>query len=179
MPAPADWDRALEPRSMDEAYRLAQTLLNSKLFSGYGTPQAVLSTILLGRELGLPVMASLRSVHIIEGKHSLSAELMVALVLRSGLAEYFRLVETTDQLCTYETLRKGSEKPLSLSYTIEHAEQAGLLFVREGKRPGPWHTMPRLMLRARAKSELARLEYPDILAGLYTPEELRDANVNG
>ena len=28
------------------------------------------------------------------------------------------------------------------------------------------------MLRARAKSELARLEYPDLLAGLYTPEEL-------
>ena len=35
--------------------------------------------MLLGRELGLPVMAALRSVHIIEGKHSLSAELMVAL----------------------------------------------------------------------------------------------------
>ena len=31
------------------------------------------------------------------------------------------------------------------------------------------------MLRARCKSELARLEYPDLLAGLYTPEELRDA----
>ena len=30
------------------------------------------------------------------------------------------------------------------------------------------------MLRHRAKSELARLEYPDLLAGLYTPEELKD-----
>ena len=37
--------------------------------------------------------------------------------------------------------------------------------------------MPKQMLRARAKSELARLEYPDLLAGLYTPEELRDAKV--
>ena len=31
------------------------------------------------------------------------------------------------------------------------------------------------MLRARSKSELARLVYPDLLAGLYTPEELEGA----
>ena len=175
LPAPDGWERGLEPRSMDDACKLAQRLHDSRMFSAYGTPQAVLSTLMLGRELGLSAMASLRSVHIIEGKHSLSAELMVALVLKSGMAEYFRLVETTDKVCTYETKRKGNDKPLSLSYTIEQAEQAGLMFQRAGRQPGPWHKMPKQMLRARCKSELARLEYPDILAGLYTPEELRDA----
>ena len=55
------------------------------------------------------------------------------------------------------------------------AEKAELLFVRPGKPPGPWHTIPKQMLRASCKSELARLEYPDLLAGLYTPEELSDA----
>ena len=176
LPAPADWDRALEPRCMEEAYRLAQCLHNSKTFLGdYGTPQAVLSTILLGREIGLPAMASLRSVHIIEGKHSLSAELMVALVLKSGLAEFFQLVETTDKVCTYETKRKDAPKPQKLSYTIEQAEQADLLKPSRSGRPTNWEKMPKQMLRARCKSELARLEYPDLLAGLYTPEELRDA----
>ena len=176
-PAPDEWERSLEPRSMDDACRLAQRLHDSRMFSAYGTPQAVLSTLLLGRELGLPAMASLRSVHVIEGKHSLSADLMVALVLRSGMAEYFDLVETTDKICTYETLRNGKKKPLKLSYTIEQAEKAGLLAPpRPGKKPSPWHKMPTQMLRARAKSELARLVYPDLLAGLYTPEELRDAN---
>ena len=52
--------------------------------------------MLLGRELGMPAMAALRSVHVIEGKHSLSADLMVALVLKSGMAEYFQLVESTE-----------------------------------------------------------------------------------
>ena len=174
-PAPDEWERSLEPRSMHDACLLAKRLHESRMFSAYGTPQAVLSTLLLGRELGLPAMASLRSVHIIEGKHSLSADLMVALVLKSGLAEYFRLVETTDEVCTYETKRRGTPKPLKLSYTIEQAEKAGLLFVRQGKQPGPWHKIPKQMLRARCKSELARLEYPDLLAGLYTPEELKDA----
>ena len=123
------------------------------------------STVLLGRELGLPAMAALRSVHVIEGKHSLSADLMVALVLKSGLAEYFQLVESTDAICTFETKRKGAPKETKLSYTIDQAEKAGLLFQRPGRQPGNWQKIPKQMLRARCKSELARLEYPDLLSG--------------
>ena len=176
-PAPAEWERVLEPRSLDDACKLAKRLFDTKLFSDYGTPQAVLSTVMLGRELGLPTMSALRSIHMVKGKHTLSAELMVALVLRSGKAEYFTLIETTDKICTYETKRKGTAKPQRLSYTIEQATKAGLTAPpRPGKEPGPWHKLPTQMLRARAKSELARLEYPDLLAGLYTPEELKDAN---
>ena len=176
-PAPDEWERGLEPRSMDDACILAKRLHESRLLlSGYGNAQAVLSTILLGRELGLPAMAALRSVHIIEGKHSLSADLMVALVLKSGLAEFFQLVESTDEICTFETKRKGTPKATNLSYTIAQAKQAGLLNASRSGRLSNWDKMPKQMLRARCKSELARLEYPDLLAGLYTPEELRDAN---
>ena len=168
--APDEWERGLEPRCMADAVRLAQRMHDSRMFSAYGTPQAVLSTMLLGRELGMPAMAALRSVHIIEGKHSLSADLMVALVLKSRMAEYFQLVESTDKACTFETKRKGAPQPQRLSYTIDDAEKAGIA------RKGNWAKMPKQMLRARAKSELARLEYPDLLAGLYTPEELRDGS---
>ena len=175
-PAPDEWERGLEPRSMNDACLLAKRMHESRMFSSYGTPQAVLSTVLLGRELGMPAMAALRSVHVIEGKHSLSADLMVALVLKSGLAEYFQLIESTDKICTFETKRKGNPKPKRLSYTIDDAERAGLLKPTRSGKPGNWDKRPKQMLRARAKSELARLEYPDLLAGLYTPEELRDAN---
>ena len=174
-PAPPEWERGLEPRSMSDARQLAKWMHESHMFSAYGTPQAVLSTMLLGRELGMPAMAALRSVHVIEGKHSLSADLMVALVLKSGMAEYFQVVESTDTICTFETKRKGAPKPTKISYTIEQAKQAGLLAPTRSGKPSNWQKIPKQMLRARAKSELARLEYPDLLAGLYTPEELRDA----
>ena len=164
---------------MADAVRLAQRMHDSRMFSGYGTPQGVLSTILLGRELGIPAMGALRSVHLIEGKHSLSADLMVALVLKSGMAEYFQLVESTDTVCTFETKRKGTPQPQRLTYTIEQAKQAGLLTPTRSGKPSNWQKIPKQMLRARAKSELARLEYPDLLAGLYTPEELRDAEDKG
>ena len=176
-PAPPEWERGLEPRSMSDARQLAKWMHESRMFSAYGTPQAVLSTMLLGRELGMPAMAALRSVHVIEGKHSLSADLMVALVLKSGMAEYFQLVDSTDHECTWETKRKGAPRPQKLNYTIEQAKQAGLLAPTRSGKPSNWQKIPKQMLRARAKSELARLEYPDLLAGLYTPEELRDAKV--
>ena len=49
---PIEWERGLEPRSMGDAVVLAQRMFESRLCGAYGTPQAVLGTILLGRELG-------------------------------------------------------------------------------------------------------------------------------
>ena len=53
-----------------------------------------LPPMLLGRELDLcPRWPRSAAVHVIRGRHCLSADLMVALVLKSGLAEHFQLVD--------------------------------------------------------------------------------------
>lgn len=167
-PAPAEWERQLDPRSMKDARALATDMFSSRLFSAYGTPAAILSTVMLGRELGLPAMASLRGVHIIEGRHTLSAQTMVALILKSGLAEYFRPVSFSDIEATYETLRKGpGNQPIRLSHTLEMAKTAGLV-----KEKSNWVKSPTDMCVARASSRLARMVYPDIVGGLYTPDEI-------
>lgn len=167
--APAEWERGLDPRSMKDARMLAKDMFESRMFSAYGSPQAVLSTVMVGRELGLPAMASLRSVHVIEGRHALAASLMVALVLRSGLAEFFEPIEFTDTYATYETKRKGARNAVKLTHTLEMAVQAGLVKDKSG-----WAKNPTDMLVARASARLARMVYPDLLAGLYTPEELAE-----
>lgn len=170
LPAPKEWERGLDPRSQKEVITLATHVYNSRLFSAYGTPQGILTSIMLGRELGLPAMASLRGIHIIEGRHALSAQLMVALILKSGLAEYFRPVDISDTTATYETLRKGDgNRPFSITHTIEMAKTAQLL-----KPNSNWEKVPTDMLVARCQSRLARLIYPDIIGGLYTPEELKE-----
>jgi 5'-3' exonuclease len=167
---PVEWERQLDPRSPKEARILAADLHASRMFSAYGTPQAVLSTIMAGRELGFPAMASLRSFHIIEGKASLSAGAMVATVLRSGVAEYFRPVSFGETEATFETLRKGpGNLPVKLTHTMEMAKAGGFVKEKSG-----WVKVPIDMLVARAQSRLARMVYPDILAGLYTPDELAE-----
>lgn len=173
LPAPAQWERQLDPRSMREARTLAKDMYDSHMFSAYGSPPAVLSTIMVGRELGLPAMASLRSIHNIEGRHALAASLMVALVLRSGLAEYFEPIEFTDKLATFETKRKGARNPVRLTHTIEMAQQAWTKSADAWAKSG-WGRVPTDMLVARATARLARMVYPDLLAGLYTPDELNE-----
>jgi hypothetical protein len=163
--APAEWEKQLEPRSITEAQVLARHMYDSRLFAGYGTPAAVLSTVLAGRELGLPAMASLRGIHIVEGRHMLSSDLLRALVIRSGLAKTFRCTERTAERATFITQR-GDEPPMELSYTIAEAAGAGLVKPKSG-----WEKNPADMLVARASAKLARLVYPDLVHGLYTEAE--------
>ena len=176
-PSPAEWERQLDPLSMKDARILAKDMHDSRMFSAYGTPQGVLSTVMVGRELGLPAMASLRSIHNIEGKHSLSASLMVAIVIKSGLAEYFEPISFSDTEATYETKRKGARKPVRLTHTIEMARQAWPKTKADWEKAflaSGWGRNPTDMLVARSSSRLARLVYPDLLSSLYTPEELAE-----
>jgi hypothetical protein len=168
-PAPAEWERQLEPRSMRESAKLAELMFKSRLFSAYGTPEAVLSTIIAGREFGLSAMASLRSMHIIDGKPTMAADLIRALVLRSGAVKFFRCVERTDKSCTFEAQR-GEDPPIKLTYTIEDAKRSWSKDEKAWNASG-WGRNPSDMLVARAGAKLARLIAPDVIHGLYCPEE--------
>ena len=122
-------------------------------------------TVLAGRELGMPTMHALRAFHIVDGKPVLAADAIRALVLRSGLARYFRCTERTAARATFVTQR-GDEPEIGLTYTIEEATTAGLLKAGSG-----WVKNPADMLVARAGSKLARLVYPDVVHGIYAGDE--------
>jgi hypothetical protein len=164
------YERQLEPTSLRECAALASEMFKSRLFSAYGTPQGVLSTLLAGRELGLSAMSSLRSFHIIDGKPSLSADLIRALVLRSGMAESFRCTARSAESVTFTTKRKGDPE-FSLTYTLDEAKAAWSKDERAWKASG-WGRHPADMLVARCSAKLARLVYADVVTGLYSPEEL-------
>jgi len=168
--AVVEWDRQLEPRDMKQAYWIAQQLFQSKLFAAYGTPAAVLSTIMAGREMGFSTMASLRAFHIIEGKPTMSAGAIHSLVLKSGKAKFFRCVERSATKAVFETQR-GDDPPFTMAYTIEEAQQAWSKDQSAWNRSG-WGKHPADMLIARCSSKLARLVYPDVCHGLYSEEEM-------
>jgi 5'-3' exonuclease len=170
LPAPVSWERELEPRTYGEVRQMADDLFKSRLFSAYGHPAGVMATIIAGRELGLQTAAALRAIHVIDGKQSLAADLIRALVLRSGMAEYFRCTERTAERATFVTKRKGDPE-LALSYTIAEGRTAWQKSEDAWLKSG-WTKNPADMLVARAGAKLARLVYPDVTHGLYAPEEL-------
>lgn len=158
---------AFEPGSLAQAYDLAQKLCKSGLMPrALNSPEAVVTAVIMGRELGLTAMQSVRSIHVIEGKPALSSALIVALVKKSPVCKFFMVVESTDEIATYETQREGDPKPTKMSFTIAQARAAGVT----GK--DNWRKFPAAMLRARCETALARAVYPDLVMGLYDPDEL-------
>lgn len=158
---------AFEPENLDQALALATRLAESNLLPKalQKRPSDVLVVMMMGRDLGLTSMQSIRQVHVIDGRPSMSAEMMVALCLqRPDVCEFFSLVESTDAKATYKTKRKGAE-PVSMSYTIEQAAKAKLT----GKQN--WQNHTAAMLRARASSSLARVVYPDLTNGIISEDE--------
>ncbi len=173
-PGSDEWAMQLEPRDMRQANWLAGSLFDSRLFSGFANADGCLAAILLGRSLGLPAMAIVRNCHVIKGKLALHASLITGLVMKSALCEYLHCVETTHERAVYETRRRGAPGPVRLEYTIEDARMAGLA-PKNGGGDSAWSKTPRTMLRHRCATELARMVYPDLVAGTYAPEELVDA----
>jgi len=155
------------PRTLDEVVKLSETLAKSSLLPEAlrGKVPEVMMQIMAGSELGLAPMASLRSFHIISGKPVMSADAMVAVVLASGKCEYFRRVEESDDRVTYATKRKG-EPERKCTWTMEMAKTAAL------HQKDNWRLFKRAMLAGRSKSELARDVYPDVLAGVFTADEV-------
>lgn len=165
------YERQLDPTSLRECYLLAGELFKSRLFSAYGTPQGILSTIIAGRELGFPAATSLRLFQIVEGKPAMSADMIRGLVQRSPLCLYFRCTERTSTRAVWSTLRKGDEEPTTLAFTLEQGRAAWQKDQRAWDASA-WGKRPINMVTKSASSELARLVYADVVGNMYSVEEL-------
>ena len=172
------FDMALEPKNQAQAWDLAMRLFNSKLFMNYPTTEAIYAAILTGRSLGLTAMAAVRAFHVMRrddgGQQlTLGAWPMVGVVLaHPSVCQFFRCVEADDSRATWETRRMGHDKTRTFTYTIEQAQQAGLVRETRGGRPNNWMMRPADMLSKTAASKLAREVYSDIIQGLYSTEEM-------
>ena len=158
-------ENGLALRSIDDVERLAKIATASGLCR-VKRPEEAAVILLTGRELGLSPMQSLRGIYVVSGTPVLSADLLVAVVRRSGLCSSWRVVESTTETCTITTLRVGETEPSTRTWTMADAKRAGVT----GKPI--WAQYPAQMLRHRCAADLAREVYPDVVLGLYTPEEM-------
>lgn len=164
--APTEATTVYEPQNASDAYVMAQRLVKGGLLPrSIQTPEAAFTIMVTGRELGLTAMQSLRSIDVIEGKPTLSANLILALVKRSPACTYFQMLKSDAKIATYRTLRVG-EEPTEMSFTIEQAQRANLT------HKDNWKKNTEAMLRARCISALARAVYPDVVLGIYETDEI-------
>lgn len=158
-------EKGIAVRSLDDVERLARIAVGSGYTSCRKAEEAAM-LIITGHELGLSPAQSLRGIYVVGGRPVLSADLMVAVVRRSGLCESWRTVESTAERCTITTRRRGESVDATRTWTMADAKRAQIT----GKPI--WTAYPATMLRHRCAADLAREVYPDVLMGLYDPEEL-------
>lgn len=170
-----DFERGLEPRSVESAWKLAGVLYNSRLYTRFPNQEAIMAVILRGRELGFGAAKALDVFHLVEGKVCPHAHLIVALVEKQPDCEFFMLIESTDKVATYETKHRAHPRATRLSYTIEQAEAAGLTRPSKTGQPSNWVKRPSEMLRKTCAVQLARIVFPGAALGLYAIEEMGEA----
>lgn len=128
------------------------------------TPQKAVAIVLKGRELGIPPMYALSNITVIQGKPTANAELMLALVKRAYGRDVIWVEKSTPAVAAIGYLVHG--KPKFYEFTIDMAQKAGLM-----SNP-TWNKYPDAMLRARAISAVCRMEFPEVIGGMYVPGEL-------
>lgn len=154
-------------QAYNELYNLARLTTNTAMVPKplRGRPDEAFAVMVYGAELGLEPMAAMRSIFLIEGQPTCSAQLMRALIQAAGHVLVWREVGV-DRVELYGR-RRDTGADTVVVWTMDDARRAKLL----GK--GNWATYPRAMLAARATSEMARLLFADVLHGIaYTPEEV-------
>lgn len=159
------------PTTVADLQRMGGLLAASGYFKDARDMAQAAVKIQAGAELGIPPVAAMSSIYIVEGKPTLSAVLMGALVKRSGRYNY-RVTEHTDTKCVIAFFEDKEQIGVS-SFSLDDAKSAGVT------RNPVWNKYPRNMLFARAMSNGCRWYCPDVFGGpIYTPEELGEQKVN-
>lgn len=153
--------------SLEERINYAKALAASDLLpQAYrGKPANVMIALELGNALGIAPTTALYGINVIQGKPTLGAETMRAVVLAHG--HRFDVIAFSDTEAVVRVARRERPEDTSdFSFTIADARRAGLA-------GGNYDKYPKAMLLARATTQACRAIFPDVLAGVsYAPEEL-------
>lgn len=167
MPSESNRPNTIIPRTIDEVVVLSKIAQESNNF-GIRHPSEAAVRIMYGLELGLSPYQSLMGITVIQGKPTMAANTVAAMVKRSGRYNY-KIVRWDATACELEFYEHG-QMCGSATFSIDDARRAGLI-----KGGGGWEKFPKAMLFARALTQGARAYCPDVfLGGIYTPDEIDD-----
>jgi hypothetical protein len=173
--------------SQSDLQKFLGTLITSKQLPSHIKTVAEAFTIAqMGKELGFPTMQAFHYIIPIQGKLSLSAKAIGALLRKGGV----RYITQEDGVWVYADgststiIKPGDEKPIDQRTTIlflrDGMEERCSFSWKDAEKQGlttkdNWKRMPKEMLYARCVAKGANRIGSDLLLGLYAIEELADS----
>lgn len=171
------------PKTLDEMYRVCTALVKSGMIPNrFKTPEEVMGAMMYAAEHfpNNPITA-MRQIANIEGTPTMFGDLPLSKVRSSGLLEFIDetyfdkegnsiedwQVDFMKKLygakCSVK--RKGEDKVLSRSFTMDMKAQAGLGKTKSGN-PTAWDKYPHVMLKYRARGSALKDKFADVLVGI-------------
>jgi hypothetical protein len=164
---------SFEPRSFSEAVEFSAHIAGTSFVPSHfkGKPEEILAAIQYGAEVGLGPMAALNGLAVIQGKVTMYASTMRALVEASGLMEKCSVTYTDSPPCSTVVVRRTGREDATFSFSYDDAMRANLATRDMYKK------YPERMYTARAISFALRDEFADVLRGILAAEEMDDTGV--
>lgn len=170
------------PEGMDRLVRFSELMAQSKATVPQhlaGKPADCLAVTMQAAQWGMNPFAVAQKTHVVNGALGYEAQLVNAVVSSSNLlasrlnykweGDWSKVSGKTDKspglkVTVWATL-KGEGEPRSLTISMKEA----------GTRNSPlWEQDPKQQLAYLCTKRWARLHAPDVLLGVYTPDELED-----
>lgn len=133
------------------------------------TPEKAAIIALKGRELGLPPMVSFSHINVIQGKPTMSAEIMLAYIYKEYPNAEIIITEKNEKVCSIKAKRPNESEFTLFKWDLERAKKMGLI----GK--DNWVKQPETMLFWRTITEIKRAKFPEVLMGIdYSHDEIQE-----
>ncbi|WP_352403036.1 recombinase RecT [Pyramidobacter sp.] len=166
--------------AFEDAQRIANLLCQSSIvpmnFQGRSNFGNCVIALEMSRRLGMSVLAVMQGMYVVKGRPAWSAQFITSAINCSKL--FTRLQFETEgegnslRCRAWAFERATGKKLLGTWITMEMAQKEGWS-TKDGSK---WRTMPDQMIRYRAAAFFGRLYCPDILMGLYAPDEVETFN---
>lgn len=154
--------------SVGEQMQYAQMMAQASIVpSAYrGNPANILIAEGFGQSMGLTPAESLYRINVIQGKPTMSAELVAAQVRRAG--HKLRIEQDAERVAATATIVRcdDPDHPYTSTWDMARAKKMGLTEKDNYKK------QPVTMLTWRAVTDCARMACSEALFGMYTPDEM-------
>ena len=167
---------ALQPTGQKGLVDFAGYVVDSRLFPNIKDHAAAIVVIAWGQNLGVPAMIALTQAYVVHGRVGCSAQFIAGLIKSNATCIKFHIAETDDKHATVIYQRKG-EPEGKYTFRWEEAEKRGLTKQTRNGEPSMWVKFPAVMCRWAAMRECARMVWPDVATGVYTPDEIAQGDL--
>ena len=165
----------LSTEDAKNVWAMAANLAKSKMipYSLAGKTEDVFAIMLMGHELNIAPMTSLQNISVIQGRPTVSPQMMLGMIYRA-LPEALIRTEIDEKAKVVKVFGARSLKLKEYGYTATWDENKAGSMGLLGKDNYKKQLVN--MLKWRATAEMCRVVFSDIIMGLYLPMEFEDVD---